>query len=614
MCEVVYNLLSSPEPLWLEDCGHGCCDRVGCVDVEEAPVKELLELCADEERVSLCEEHAREHRVLDEPTERCAVLGDEVLLVRERDELSLSACHLTLGDMDVHLIAIKVRIVCIAVTIMHANGAFILEDLHRVGHDAWLVKRGLPVHKRHVAVAEVSVDGLVPTRGCGVYSEEACSLALAGLCIEVKVNAIAVLVLNIICAGVDVRPVEDAASEALHVAGRDGLRVRQALAEVEREADLVCVNVGVRTDDRARRKVHALPHHVLAEQSLLLLQLLLDPRRRAGVPAHHELVHGLLELHEHADPVGPLSGLRLFFFFCSCCVLLCCFLLLFFFVSGVDLCESVVEEDNALVTGCVGVLATEAAELNNRPEAVGRHGDNLNKKHLRAVDRQSLHCARRIHRLEELALRGIVGPHFAQVLKDPAGRDVHSRHLLPPAPNERTRFAPLPRSLLGGRCGDVLAGVQQDLDVIAVLARPHLCPPAVGTGPLPGGRHLLEKHLDEVLPHLLQVDQLVLVRQQRHNVLLRNVDVIDDVIFTVCGEKLLGETAPEVEPTKPVEPAALALLLLCCGAVFVGVAQTLAAAAAAAAELLEDLKCLHCFVKVTLSDELERQVSAFHLM
>ena len=71
-----------------------------------------------------------------------------------------------------------------------------------------------------------------------------------------------------------VRTVDDHLFELLEVPRRHGLRVGQLLGEHERDSDLIGADVRVRGDDGTTCVVDALTHHVLPEQSILLLQQL----------------------------------------------------------------------------------------------------------------------------------------------------------------------------------------------------------------------------------------------------------------------------------------------------------------------------------------------------
>ena len=69
---------------------------------------------------------------------------------------------------------------------------------------------------------------------------------------------------------------QDPRKAHLDIVGGHALRVGQAHGKVGGDADLSSAQVGVGGDDGAAGEVDALPHHVLAEQALLLLQRLPD--------------------------------------------------------------------------------------------------------------------------------------------------------------------------------------------------------------------------------------------------------------------------------------------------------------------------------------------------
>jgi len=83
----------------------------------------------------------------------------------------------------------------------------------------------------------------------------------------------ATLVLDEVGTRVDVGPVDDALAQGLGVGRRDGSRVGQRASKHMRHADLARVQEGVRRNDRARRIVDALAHHVHTEEAYA-------PRRR----------------------------------------------------------------------------------------------------------------------------------------------------------------------------------------------------------------------------------------------------------------------------------------------------------------------------------------------
>ena len=64
--------------------------------------------------------------------------------------------------MDVHLVAIKVSIVCAAVGIVHPNCLLFWQNLCQVSHHTRLVQGWLSVDQEDVAIGEVPVDNFLP--------------------------------------------------------------------------------------------------------------------------------------------------------------------------------------------------------------------------------------------------------------------------------------------------------------------------------------------------------------------------------------------------------------------------------------------------------------------
>ena len=60
--------------------------------------------------------------------------------------------------MDVHLIAVEVSIVSIAVGVMHPDGLLLGQNASDMRHDRRLMQSWLPIHQQHVAVSEMAVD------------------------------------------------------------------------------------------------------------------------------------------------------------------------------------------------------------------------------------------------------------------------------------------------------------------------------------------------------------------------------------------------------------------------------------------------------------------------
>mmetsp|Transcript_24752 Transcript_24752/g.86164 ORF Transcript_24752/g.86164 Transcript_24752/m.86164 type:complete len:1050 (-) Transcript_24752:600-3749(-) len=130
-------------------------------------VGQLLVLVAREEHVAHREHHGHTHVVLNQAAQRLAVGGHQVLELRRRDLVRLRAAQLVLREVHVHLVAVKVGVVRLAVGVVHADG--LLRALHGssqhscpMRHDRRLVQRRLPVHQHDVTVAQVPPHALHP--------------------------------------------------------------------------------------------------------------------------------------------------------------------------------------------------------------------------------------------------------------------------------------------------------------------------------------------------------------------------------------------------------------------------------------------------------------------
>jgi hypothetical protein len=64
--------------------------------------------------------------------------------------------------MKVHLIAIEICVVCVAVRVVHANSLLLWQNSCNVRHNTRLMKRGLSVNKEDITVVHMSIDNLSP--------------------------------------------------------------------------------------------------------------------------------------------------------------------------------------------------------------------------------------------------------------------------------------------------------------------------------------------------------------------------------------------------------------------------------------------------------------------
>ena len=162
------HLLARPAHLRLEQCGHGQ-RRHTPVPLEAAQVhvrevEQLHDLGAREEGVALRQQHPHHDVVLDEATQRLPVGGYDVLVVGRGDPVCLGARELVLAHVHIHLVAVEVRIVRVAVGVVHADHLLPHEHTRLVRHDAGLVQRRLPVDQEGIARAKMTPDLLARAR------------------------------------------------------------------------------------------------------------------------------------------------------------------------------------------------------------------------------------------------------------------------------------------------------------------------------------------------------------------------------------------------------------------------------------------------------------------
>ena len=151
--------------------------------------------------------------------------------------------------MHVHFITIEIRIVGVAVRVVHPNSPFIGKYSSFVTHNGRLVERGLAVHQNDIASGEMAVDLLVPrslhspVRRCKQLVSKCCPLIQA---FELEIGDLANFVFNCCGTRVFVRSVDDSLLHLPEVMVGHRLRISQLFGEHEWDTDFVGFDVGVR--------------------------------------------------------------------------------------------------------------------------------------------------------------------------------------------------------------------------------------------------------------------------------------------------------------------------------------------------------------------------------
>src|SRR3569833_1410408 len=186
--------------------------------------------------------------VMNEPTKGLALCRGDVLVISIGKLQRLGACDLVLWEMHVHLIAVEVRIVGVAIRVVHAYSLLARQDSHAVAHDGRLMKRGLSIHENYVAIGEMTVlllaaadAEVVVCRGQQLVSQR--HSVLRGL--VPQVDYLAVLVLDGRSAGPPIDAVDDSLLHLLEDVVGNGFRECEIPGEDRGNTTLVGLNVGI---------------------------------------------------------------------------------------------------------------------------------------------------------------------------------------------------------------------------------------------------------------------------------------------------------------------------------------------------------------------------------
>mmetsp|Transcript_14556 Transcript_14556/g.60740 ORF Transcript_14556/g.60740 Transcript_14556/m.60740 type:complete len:590 (+) Transcript_14556:2824-4593(+) len=358
-------------------------------------VQQHLEALGVQDGVTACEGDRHDDVVLDEAADGPARRRNDVLLVGIDNLRRLGTRELVLRQVQVDLVAVEVGVVGRAVGVVHANGALPSQHACTVRHQRGSMQGRLPIHKHHVAVAQMAMHHLGERRRDTSTSpllrdrEQCLGEVRAALATEAReVDRVALGVLNDRCTRVVARTIDDSSAQVLCVMRADPLWVREALRDVHGHADLVGRNQGIGRNDRARGKVDALAHHVFAEEALLLLEHLPHARALRAVAVQHG-AHCDLQLLPAPNPhlIGwfraPLGALS--------AILVVVRILSAAFILAGQRAPDVAHAQAGLQAGLQGrvhgVLEHEIAHLRRRAEAVRRNEQRLHEVRVRAASR-----------------------------------------------------------------------------------------------------------------------------------------------------------------------------------------------------------------------------------
>lgn len=161
----VHQLLAGLQFDRVDDARHGQFDPLVGV---AAPAGHAHHLVARQEHVLVRALLARHQEVLHARDDWVAIFGADERPTHEGQGLRLRFGFLSLRNVYVHLVAVKVCVVGLADTAVEAQG---LEGQHAhfVRHDGLPVQRGLAVEQRDVAVVQVAFDHIAVAQVLGYF-------------------------------------------------------------------------------------------------------------------------------------------------------------------------------------------------------------------------------------------------------------------------------------------------------------------------------------------------------------------------------------------------------------------------------------------------------------
>mmetsp|Transcript_2722 Transcript_2722/g.4555 ORF Transcript_2722/g.4555 Transcript_2722/m.4555 type:complete len:204 (-) Transcript_2722:895-1506(-) len=124
-----------------------------------------------------------------------------------------------------------------------------------------------------------SLDGLLTSEAGGVkVLQLVCKVFTLSLRALAQINHASIFILHKQSSRIHLRSVFYHLCKLFSVPGCHRLRKRKLGGKANREPDFIGTNVGVRGDHRASGVVHALPHHILTEETLFLFKTLANTR------------------------------------------------------------------------------------------------------------------------------------------------------------------------------------------------------------------------------------------------------------------------------------------------------------------------------------------------
>ena len=293
-------MFACPQRRWLEDRRLKCFDLSNFVhfyEFAEADVDKLIVLLLVEEGIFASHEDARNYRVLDKTSEGLSTCGHAVLLVSGHQTVCFCDRLVALRQVNVHLIAVKISVVGVAVGVVHSDCLLLWQYATSMSHDTGLVQGGLPIHKQWIVVREVAVyDFSTDIQKLGG------AISLFWGHVRKMNNLACLLILDHVGTRVNCGTVSHGLPESLGIETSYRFWVRELLGHEYWNSDLVSSNIRVWRNNTPTTVVDSLAHHLHPEHTFLFLKQLSDAAllfvgilgSHRGV---HEAVYSFLELN-----------------------------------------------------------------------------------------------------------------------------------------------------------------------------------------------------------------------------------------------------------------------------------------------------------------------------
>mmetsp|Transcript_3975 Transcript_3975/g.8964 ORF Transcript_3975/g.8964 Transcript_3975/m.8964 type:complete len:254 (-) Transcript_3975:632-1393(-) len=190
---------------------------------------------------------------------------------------------------------------------------WIKQNTHSMGHDTRFVERRLAIHQHHITIPQLpsNPNNTPHTTTPATITQQPCRNRIPSPFLHLtQIDTLSIRKLHPYRSGIFLHP---SSHQRLHLANiqrsnRSGKR--QHLGKRQRQSNLIRTNIRIGRDDRPTSEIDTLAHHVLTENTLLLLEQLTNTGRSLGgrigigiARRIHEAINGGLKVHPNTEGV-----------------------------------------------------------------------------------------------------------------------------------------------------------------------------------------------------------------------------------------------------------------------------------------------------------------------